>query len=126
MYELKVTSGFAAAHRLTMVGAKCENLHGHNWKVEVYLRGERLDEAGVLLDFGKVKAHLREVMATLDHRFLNELPMFAAAQPSSERIAAYIAGELQHRLGTAAAARVSRVSAWESEDACATYEVEER
>ena len=124
MYELKVTSGFAAAHRLTMVGAKCENLHGHNWKVEVYLRGERLDEAGVLLDFGVVKAHLREVMATLDHRFLNELPMFAGAQPSSERIAAYIARELQGRLGPAAA-RVSRVSAWESDDACATYIVEE-
>ena len=125
MYELKVISGFAAAHRLTMVGAKCENLHGHNWKVEVYLRGERLDEGGVLLDFGVVKAHLREVMATLDHRFLNELPMFAGAQPSSERIAAYIAVELQSRLGPAAA-RVTRVSAWESEDACASYVVEDR
>jgi 6-pyruvoyltetrahydropterin/6-carboxytetrahydropterin synthase len=123
MYELKVTSGFAAAHRLTMVGAKCENLHGHNWKVEVYLQGERLDEAGVLVDFGLVKTHLREVMATLDHRFLNELPMFAGAQPSSERIAAYIAGELRTRLGSIAA-RVTRVSAWESEDACATYIME--
>lgn len=125
MYELKVVSGFAAAHRLTMVGAKCENLHGHNWKVDVYLRGERLDDAGVLLDFGVVKAALREVMATLDHRFLNELPMFAGVQPSSERIAAYIACELQRRLGKAAA-RVTRVSAWESDDACATYLVEDR
>lgn len=122
MFELKVVSGFAAAHRLTMVGAKCENLHGHNWKVEVYLQGERLDEAGVVVDFGLVKAHLREVMATLDHRFLNELPMFAGAQPSSERIAAYIACELQTRLESIAA-RVTRVSAWESEDACATYVV---
>ena len=91
MYELKVTSGFAAAHRLTMVGAKCENLHGHNWKVEVVLQGDRLDEGRVLLDFGVVKTHLREVMATLDHKFLNELPMFAGEQPSSERIAAYVA-----------------------------------
>jgi 6-pyruvoyltetrahydropterin/6-carboxytetrahydropterin synthase len=125
MYELKVTSGFAAAHRLTMVGAKCENLHGHNWKVEVYLRGERLDDAGVLLDFGVVKGALREVMATLDHRFLNELPMFAGVQPSSERIATYVARELQERLGSTPA-RVHRVSAWESDNACATYIVEER
>jgi 6-pyruvoyltetrahydropterin/6-carboxytetrahydropterin synthase len=123
MYELKVVSGFSAAHRLTMVGADCENLHGHNWKVEVYLQGERLDEAGVLLDFGVVKTRVREVMATLDHRFLNELPMFAGVQPSSERIAAYIARELQQRIGPGAA-RVSRVSAWESENACATYVVE--
>ena len=120
MYELKVTSGFAAAHRLTMVGAKCENLHGHNWKVEVILQGDRLDEGGVLLDFGVVKTRLREVMATLDHKFLNDLPMFAGAQPSSERIATYVAEELRRAINTACI-RVSRVNAWESEDACATY-----
>ncbi len=125
MYELKVTSGFAAAHRLTMVGAKCENLHGHNWKVEVILQGDRLDEGGVLLDFGVVKTRLREVMATLDHKFLNDLPMFAGAQPSSERIATYVARELQERIGPAAA-RVTRVSAWESDDACATFIVADR
>ena len=74
----------------------------------------------MLLDFGVVKTRLREVMATLDHKFLNDLPMFAGAQPSSERIATYVARELQERIGPAAA-RVTRVSAWESDDACATY-----
>jgi 6-pyruvoyltetrahydropterin/6-carboxytetrahydropterin synthase len=123
MYELKVVTRFAAAHRLTMVGAKCENMHGHNWKIEVCLVGEALDDAGVLMDFGEIKARLREIIARVDHQFLNELEMFQGRQPSSERIAAYIAGELQKAIPTPAV-RVSRVSAWESEDSCATYVVD--
>ncbi len=125
MYELKVVTRFAAAHRLTMVGAKCENLHGHNWKIEVYLAGSRLDEAGVLMDFGEIKARLREIIARLDHQFLNELPMFEGRQPSSERIAAFVAEELRKAMHSRGV-RVSRVSAWESEDCCATYIVDER
>ncbi len=120
MYEVKVVTRFAAAHRLTMVGAKCENMHGHNWKIEVALTGEALDAGGVLMDFGAVKGRLREIIARVDHQFLNELEMFQGRQPSSERIAAYIAGELQKAI-TTPGVRVSRVSAWESEDSCATY-----
>jgi 6-pyruvoyltetrahydropterin/6-carboxytetrahydropterin synthase len=123
MYELKVTTHFAAAHRLTLVGAKCENLHGHNWKIEVCLTGGTLDPAGVLLDFGELKARLRTVIARLDHQFLNELVFFQGQQPTSERIAAFITAELQNVIDTPGV-RVSRVSAWESEDACATYVVE--
>lgn len=120
MYEVKVVTRFAAAHRLTMVGAKCENMHGHNWKIEVALTGEELDAGGVLIDFGEVKGRLREIIARVDHQFLNELEMFEGRQPSSERIADYIAGELR-KVITAPGVRVSRVSAWESEDSCATY-----
>jgi 6-pyruvoyltetrahydropterin/6-carboxytetrahydropterin synthase len=123
MYELKVVTRFAAAHRLTMVGTKCENMHGHNWKIEVFLTGEKLDEAGVVMDFGAIKTHLREIIGRLDHQYLNELAMFQGRQPSSERIATYIAAELQQAIQHSAV-RVSRVSAWESEDACATYIVE--
>ena len=120
MYELKVITRFAAAHRLTMVGAKCENMHGHNWRIEVVLKGDRLNTAGVLMDFGEIKAHLRDIIGRLDHQFLNELPIFAGSQPSSERIAAYVADQLQLVID-APGVRVSRVSAWESDDACATY-----
>lgn len=120
MYELKVITRFAAAHRLTMVGAKCENMHGHNWKIEVVLKGDRLNAAGVLMDFGDIKALLRDIIDRLDHQFLNELPIFAGGQPSSERIAAFVADQLQQALG-APNVRVSRVSAWESDDACATW-----
>jgi len=120
MYELRVITRFAAAHQLTMVGSKCENLHGHNWKIEVFLTGNRLNDAGVLMDFGDIKALLRDIIGRLDHQFLNELPIFAGRQPSSERIAAFVAEELQKAIGVSAV-RVSRVSAWDSEDACATY-----
>jgi 6-pyruvoyltetrahydropterin/6-carboxytetrahydropterin synthase len=120
MYELKVITRFAAAHRLTMVGAKCENMHGHNWKIEVVLKGDRLNAAGVLMDFGEIKALLRDIIGRLDHQFLNELPIFAGNQPSSERIAAFVADQLQQALGDLKV-RVSRVSAWESDDACATW-----
>ena len=123
MYELKVVTRFAAAHRLTMVGTKCENMHGHNWKIEVFLTGGKLDEAGVVMDFGDIKTRLREIIGRLDHQYLNELPMFQGRQPSSERIATYIATELQQAIQHPAV-RVSRVSAWESEDACATFIVE--
>ena len=121
MYELKVETDFAAAHRLTMVGEKCENLHGHNWKVEVVVAGEDLDAGGVLLDFGVIKGHVRQIVGTLDHKYLNELEFFDdATPPSSENIARYIADALASRLNVPAV-RVARVSAWESKDACATY-----
>jgi len=120
MYELKVVTKFAAAHQLAMVGSKCENLHGHNWKVEVHVSGENTDRAGVLLDFGIIKKHVRDIMSLLDHKYLNDLEYFQQNQPSSENIARLIAAELQKRIENQPV-RVSRVSAWESDDACATY-----
>ena len=120
MYELKTVTHFAAAHQLTMVGEKCENMHGHNWKIEVYVSGEKTDAAGILVDFGVIKKHVRKIMSMLDHKYLNELDYFQNNQPSSENIAYFVATELQKRIDNPAA-RVSRVTAWESEDACATY-----
>lgn len=120
MFELKVVSHFAAAHQLTMVAKKCENLHGHNWKVEVYVTGEKLNDAGVVMDFGEIKRHLRAIMAGLDHTFLNQLDAFQDGNPSSENIAKYIADTLQEKISTPSV-RVSRVTTWESEDASATY-----
>jgi 6-pyruvoyltetrahydropterin/6-carboxytetrahydropterin synthase len=121
MFELRVVTRFAAAHRLTMVGAKCENLHGHNWKIEVYVQGQSTDKGGVLVDFGVIKRHVRELMETLDHKFLNELEYFSEdTPPSSENIARYLADTLAARMDLPGI-RVSRVTAWESDDASATY-----
>lgn len=120
MFELKVIDHFAAAHQLKMVAEKCENLHGHNWKVEVYVAGETLNTAGVLVDFGEVKDQLTEIMSTLDHKFLNELEMFKEDNPSSENIARYIATALSAALKEDQI-NVSRVTVWESENASATY-----
>lgn len=119
MFELTIRTHFAAAHQLKMVAQKCENLHGHNWKVEVCVTGEQLDDAGILVDFGVLKAHVADIMKTLDHKFLNDIDCFKN-NPSSERIAVYIAGQLQERLNDGKI-RVKRVSAWESDDACASY-----
>ena len=125
MFELKILTHFAAAHQLKMVKKKCENLHGHNWEVEVCVAGDRLNEAGIVVDFGELKANLREVTETIDHQFLNNLPFFGESTPaSSENIALYIARELQKRMDQSdryAGIKVTRVSAWESKDACATY-----
>jgi len=120
MFELKIVNHFAAAHQLTMVAKKCENLHGHNWKVEVYVKGERLNKAGVLVDFGIVKGHVKAIMKRLDHKFLNELPDFENTPPSSENLAVYVAESLQEMIDEPGVV-VSRVTTWESEDACATY-----
>lgn len=121
MFELKVTARFAAAHQLKMVEKKCENLHGHNWKIEIYVAGKTLNNAGVLIDFGELKAHLSNIISKLDHRFLNDLDCFDDQRPpSSEVIARYIAHRLQREIKDLDIV-VNRVTAWESDDACATY-----
>jgi 6-pyruvoyltetrahydropterin/6-carboxytetrahydropterin synthase len=120
MFELKVISKFAAAHQLRMVTEKCENLHGHNWKVEAFVTGAKLNDAGVLMDFGIIKKRLAEIMDLLDHKFLNEIEPFNTCNPSSEMISRYIAEELQARINDPSVA-VSRICVWESDDACATY-----
>ena len=89
MYEVRVTADFAAAHFLRDYNGKCENLHGHNYKVYVHVRGEKLNEGGMLLDFSLLKAVLREVIGKLDHTNLNDLEYFDQ-NPSAERIATYI------------------------------------
>jgi len=123
MFELKVVTNFAAAHQLKMVAKQCENLHGHNWKIEICVAGETLNNAGVLMDFGEIKQHVSEIMTKLDHKFLNELDYFDDSNPpSSENIAKYIAESLQATIDDPEV-KVASVTAWESEDSCATYVV---
>lgn len=120
MYEVKIISDFAAAHNLNNFRGKCENLHGHNWKIEVVLRGRQLDASGVLVDFGEVKHLTRELLAELDHHYLNDLPYFQDQNPSSENIARFLFERLAERLDNEDR-WMYRVSAWESDNACATY-----
>jgi 6-pyruvoyltetrahydropterin/6-carboxytetrahydropterin synthase len=120
LYEVKIITDFAAAHNLRNFRGKCENLHGHNWKVEVVIRGRKLDGSGVLVDFGEVKAVTRELLGGLDHHYLNDIPFFKERNPSSENIARYIFEGLAKRLNNEDRQLYS-VSAWESADACATF-----
>jgi 6-pyruvoyltetrahydropterin/6-carboxytetrahydropterin synthase len=120
MYELKIITEFSAAHNLRNFRGKCEALHGHNWKVEVVLSGKNLDESGVVLDFAEVKGATSEIMSEIDHRYLNDLPFFTENNPSSENIARYIFHRLQEKIDNDRV-RIRRVTAWESQDACASY-----
>ncbi len=120
MYELKIVTQFAAAHRLENFYGKCESLHGHNWKVEVFLVGDALDSAGLLMDFGVIKARTKEVLEEIDHKYLNDLAAFQDRNPSSENLANY----LYERLGAVFnrdGVRVLRVNVWESDTSCASY-----
>jgi 6-pyruvoyltetrahydropterin/6-carboxytetrahydropterin synthase len=120
MYELKTISQFGAAHQLKDIGGKCENLHGHNWKVETFVKGEELDKNGLLVDFKVIKEAVAKIIEELDHKFLNELEYFKDMNPSSENIARFIYEALGRDLNRGNI-RVSRVTVWESDTACATY-----
>lgn len=119
MYEVTVRSSFAAAHNLRQYHGRCEALHGHNYKVEVAVRGPSLREGGMLLDFGQLKAYLKEILEGLDHKYLNEVPPFDREEPSCENIARYLWKELQRRLPSGL--KVHRVTVWESEDTSSTF-----
>jgi len=120
MYELKIQDTFAAAHRLRGYRGQCEDLHGHNWKVEITVRADRLDEIGLAIDFSDLKAVTEEVLDRLDHTFLNDISPFDTVNPSSENIAAHIFREISCKIDREGL-WVYRVTAWESEKACASF-----
>ncbi len=121
MFELMVESSFSAAHRLKTVNKKCERLHGHNWKVQLFLSGSKLKRTGVLLDFKEAKRRLKEVIAPLDHQYLNEIPFFKKISPTSENIAYYLYQKLQVLFAKNKKIKVAKVTVWESEKTAASY-----
>lgn len=124
MYELKITSQFAAAHQLREIRGGCENLHGHNWKIEVSVIGSELGKNGLLIDFRLIKSETKRVIDELDHKFLNELAPFENAEPSSENISRHIFESISRKLNIQGV-KVSKVTAWESDSACASYWIDE-
>ncbi|OGP67291.1 MAG: 6-carboxytetrahydropterin synthase QueD [Deltaproteobacteria bacterium RBG_16_44_11] len=124
MYEVTIIKSFSAAHILSQVGGKCEELHGHNFKVELTLGAPVLNQSGLLIDFRLVKKWLGEIMDELDHKHLNEISYFAGINPSAENVAKYIAEKIAPA-AKAARVKVTRVKVWESENAAVTYVSEE-
>jgi 6-pyruvoyltetrahydropterin/6-carboxytetrahydropterin synthase len=120
LYELKIVTHMAAAHQLREYEGRCENLHGHNWKIEVCVTGKKLAENGLLIDFKLVKGATARLLEELDHTFLNDLEPFKSVNPSSENIARHIYQSLSRELNNQNV-KVSEVTAWESDTACATY-----
>jgi len=113
MYEVKVISEFCGAHNLRHYKGKCEDLHGHNWKVEVSVAGDKLDELGMIVDFRELKVELKKVLEILDHKLLNDLDFFKKINPTSENIAKYI----YDKLGL----KPAKITVWETETSAATY-----
>jgi len=89
-YNLLVKGVFSAAHRLMGSGGKCENMHGHNFRVELMVGGNNLGDTGMLIDFADLKETLARILKDLDHSDLNTLEPFREKSPSSESIAEYI------------------------------------
>jgi 6-pyruvoyltetrahydropterin/6-carboxytetrahydropterin synthase len=120
MYELTVEVGFSAAHQLRGYKGNCENIHGHNWRVQINITAERLNEIDIAMDFREAKQVAREVISPLDHAFLNEVFPFTEKNPSSENIAKWIYDSLKKRINNDDL-RVAGVTVWESDSASASY-----
>ncbi len=125
MFEVRVETSFSAAHYLKDYNGKCENLHGHNYRVLAHARGADLPSDGILIDFGEVKAALKEVCRNLDHKNLNDLEedglLIFNNNPSAERIAAYIFDQLEMLLPKKDAARLHAVDVYETPTSRARY-----
>ncbi len=120
MYHLTILTHFAAAHNLLNYQGDCENLHGHNWKVEVTVTTRELDKAGLGIDFKILKKQTKEIMNYLDHKYLNDLDAFKGKSPSSEHIAKFIFDRLVEQLKDYDVV-VAKVTVWESDNAYASY-----
>lgn len=123
MFVLTIEEHFSSAHQLRGYRGKCENLHGHNWKVVLSVKGNTLDNIGLLIDFGDLKAMLKKIIAGLDHTNLNDIPYFSEHNPSSEHIAKYIAEQFVAELSANNLGHISleSVTVWESATARCTY-----
>ena len=116
MFNIKIESYFSSAHFLRDYKGKCEELHGHNWKVEVNVEDKRLNKSGMVLDFKDLKIKLNDILEKLDHKCLNNLAYFKKVNPTSENIAQYIYKNLKPEVYN-----LKLVTVWESHNSCASY-----
>lgn len=122
MFQVSVEETFSAGHALRGYKGKCENLHGHNYRVQVTLEGPQLDDIGLLIDFTRLKHVVRNIIKRLDHQFINELEPFTNVNPSAENMAKYFYQEIASQLeDLPAGAQVKEVVIWETDTAMAKY-----
>jgi 6-pyruvoyltetrahydropterin/6-carboxytetrahydropterin synthase len=127
MFEVAIEHSFAAGHALRHYKGKCENVHGHNYKVQVVVRGENIDrKTGMLADFVELKRLLRAISEPLDHVFLNDIEPFTTLEPSAENIALYICEKMQEGITQENPIEVAEVKVWETDIQSATYRPSKR
>ena len=127
MFEVSVEKTFAAGHALRGYRGKCENPHGHTYRVLLTLRGRQLDSIGLLYDFARLKSMLNEIAERLEHQFMNDVAPFDALNPSAENLAQYFYQETERRLAEERpenGVRVASVTVWETDTTTATYSPE--
>src|SRR4051812_43008040 len=124
IFEVMIERNFSSAHQLRGYKGKCENLHGHNYKIEIYARGGELNDIGLLVDFVELKEAADDLVLYLDHRNLNELEPFVEAQnPSAENLARFILERLAKRLNDDRV-QIYKVRCFETPTSVATYQVD--
>jgi 6-pyruvoyltetrahydropterin/6-carboxytetrahydropterin synthase len=125
MFQISVEETFSAGHALRGYKGKCENPHGHNYRVRVTIEGPELDSIGLLVDFTQVKQVLRGIIGALDHQFMNDLEPFRTVNPSAENLAKYFYEEtLRGVNGLPAGARINEITVWETDTASAQFRPE--
>src|SRR5215210_6968875 len=124
MFEVMIERNFSSAHQLRGYRGKCENLHGHNYKIEIYARGRELNEVGLLVDFVELKQAADEIVNFLDHKNINELPPFdEKLNPSAENLARFILERVARRV-TDERVQVYKVRCFETPTSVATYQLD--
>lgn len=127
MFEVTVEHTFAAGHSLREYKGKCENVHGHNYRIQVTVEGEKLNRIGLLVDFVDLKRAVRQVSERLDHQFINDLEPFTTLNPSAENLAKYFYDEVSRALNLQAnefnehPVRIGQIKVWETDTSIAVY-----
>jgi len=121
MFEVSVEETFAAGHALRGYKGKCENVHGHNYRVRMTIAGPELDAIGLLVDFTELKRVIRAIIGVLDHQFINDLEPFKTVNPSAENLAKYFYDETKRQLTMPATAKIAEVTVWETDTSRAVY-----
>lgn len=121
MFELMIETSFAAAHQLRGYRGKCENMHGHTWRVQVIVAASQLNEIDLAVDFHDLKKMAHEIVGPLDHSCVNNIFPFTERNPSSENIAKWVYDAMKKRLVEFAGVSLAAVTVWESDTASATY-----
>ena len=120
MYDVTIRKTFSAAHILKEIGGKCEEMHGHNFTVEVTVAGPSLNSEDLLIDFRVLKGWTNEVLEEMDHKYLNDVECFKGMNPSSEQVARYIYSRLAEKAASLKLT-LAQVTVWESENAWVSY-----
>jgi len=124
MFEVSVEETFAAGHSLRNYKGKCENVHGHNYRIRVTMEGDHLNSIGLLIDFIELKRVMRKTIEYLDHKFINDVPPFDVENPSAENIAKFFYEEIAAGMKLQEAEnepKLAEVRVWETDTSIASY-----